>query len=72
MNDLQRHILRFLNSTVPADELADMNATYDLELAAGSTFLDALALRTAQLAENSERWAELARRFGGSGARADD
>lgn len=68
---LQGHVRKFLDSVIPADELKAMNTTYGLDLDVGSTFLDALAMRAAQLAENSERWAELAQQFeqisGGSG-----
>ena len=63
MDNLQQHIRRFLNSEIPAGELADMNAEYGLGLEPGASFLDALAVRAAQLAEGSERWAELAREF---------
>lgn len=63
MNDLQQHIQRFLFSEIPAGELDSMNAEYGLDLVPGDTFMDALAVRAAQLAEGSERWAELARQF---------
>lgn len=65
MSELQRHIRRFLQSEIPAGELADMNAEYGLDLEPGASFLDALAVRAAQLAQTSERWAELAQQFEG-------
>lgn len=65
MNELQQHMRRFLQSEIPAGELVDMNAEYGLELEPGASFLDALALRAVQLAQTSERWAELARQFEG-------
>lgn len=63
MSELQRHMRRFLQSEIPVRELADMNAEYGLNLSPGVPFLDALATRAAQLAEGSERWAQLARQF---------
>lgn len=65
MNELQQHMKQFLQSEIPAGELADMNAEYGLDLESGASFLDALAARAAQLAQTSEHWAELARRFDG-------
>lgn len=63
MNDLQQHIRRFLTSEIPAGELERMNQEHGLHLEPGASFLDALAARAAQLAQTSERWAELARQF---------
>lgn len=65
MNDLQRQMRRFLQSEIPTGELADMNAEYGLELEPGASFLDALASRAAQLAQSSERWAEVAQQLEG-------
>lgn len=65
MNELQQCMRRFLQSEIPAGELADMNAEYGLDLEPGASFLDALAARAAQLAEGSSRWAELAQQFEG-------
>lgn len=63
MNDLRRHFRRFLNSEIPDRERERMNETYRLDLVPGDTFMDALAVRAVQLAESSERWAELARQL---------
>lgn len=63
MSDLRQYVRRFLQSEIQAGELADMNAEYGLNLSPGASFLDALATRAAQLAEGSERWAQLARQF---------
>lgn len=65
MNELQQHMRRFLQSEIPAGELADMNAEYGLQLEPEASFLDALAVRAAQLAQTSERWAELAQSLDG-------
>lgn len=65
MNDLQQHIRRVLTSEIPAGELERMNQEHDLHLEPGASFLDALATRAAQLAQTSERWAELAQQFEG-------
>lgn len=65
MNDLQQHIRRFLFSEIPAGELDEMNAECGLGLEPGASFLDALAVRAAQFAEGSERWAELAQQLEG-------
>lgn len=65
MNELQQHMRRFLQSEIPAGELADMNTEYGLDLSPGASFLDALAARAAQFAQTSERWAEMARQFEG-------
>ena len=61
MNDLQQHFRRFLGSEIPAGELE----RHDLHLEPGASFMDALAVRAAQLAQTSEHWAELARQFEG-------
>lgn len=63
MTELQQHFRRFLTSEIPAGERERMNQEYGLHLEPGASFLDALAVRAAQLAQTSERWAELARQF---------
>lgn len=65
MSNLQQHIRRFLQSEIPAVERERMNEKNDLCLEPGASFLDALAARAVQLAQTSERWAELARQFKG-------
>lgn len=65
MNELQQQMRRFLQSEIRAGELEAMNQAYGLDLEPGASFLDALAVRAAQLAQTSERWAELARQFEG-------
>lgn len=65
MSDLQQHMRRFLESEIPAGERERMNEEYKFDLEPGASFLDALAVRAAQLAEGSERWAELAQQFEG-------
>lgn len=50
MNDLQQHIRRFLTGEIPAGELERMNQEHGLGLEPGASFLDALAVRAAQLA----------------------
>lgn len=62
---LQGHFRRFLQSEIPAGELADMSAEYGLDLSLGASFLDAQAARAAQFAQTSERWAELTQQFEG-------
>lgn len=65
MTELQQHFRRFLGSEIPAGELERMNEEHGLGLEPGASFLDALAARAAQLAQTSERWAELAQQFEG-------
>lgn len=71
MNDLQQHIRRFLTSEIPTEERKRMNEEHGLGLEPRASFLDALAARAAQLAQTSERWAELARQFEGIGGGED-
>lgn len=65
MNDLQQHFRRFLISEIPTRERERMNEEHGLGLEPGASFLDALAVRAAQLAQTSKHWAELARQFEG-------
>ena len=65
MNDLQQHFRRFLTGEIPAGELERMNEEHGLGLEPGASFLDALAVRAAQLAQTSEHWAELSQQFEG-------
>ena len=65
VNELQQHMRRFLESEIPAGERERINEEYKLDLEPGGSFLDALAAKAAQLAEGSERWAELAQQFEG-------
>lgn len=61
----QESIRRLLATEVPAEELRHMNEKYSLELEQGATFLDALAARAAQMAAESETWAEAVQQFDG-------
>lgn len=61
----QESIRRLFATEVPAEELRHMNEKCSLGLKQGATFLDALAARTAQMAAESETWAEAVQQFGG-------
>lgn len=63
MTEIQKSFRAFLGSEIPFKELAAMIEKYGLDLEPGATFLDALAVRAAQLAESSPQWAELFRDF---------
>lgn len=65
MKTAQESIRHFLTTEISVEELRHMNGKYNLGLEPGTTYLDALAARAAQMAAESRQWAEVVQKLDG-------